>query len=75
MRKFPGRLPEEFDLVNWPRLMRAMEADDIMRIEEVREMQIRKKTKPSASDWKRIQQHDELYRAARGDSGTSLNQA
>ena len=57
--------------MNWPRLMRAVEADEVLRIEETRELQIKKKTKPSTEDWEKIQRHDELYRIARGNRGSS----
>lgn len=60
MQRFPGRTLEELDNINWPRLMRAVDAGEILRIEDVREAQIRKQVKPSAEDWRAIQHHDEL---------------
>lgn len=53
--------------MDWIRLMRAMDADEVMRIEELRELQIQKKAKPTRADWKKIQYHDELYRNRHGE--------
>ncbi len=60
MRLFPGKTLEELDGINWPRLMRAVNAGEVLRVEDVRESQIRHKTTPSHEDWAAILRHDEL---------------
>lgn len=66
LRKFPGRTLEELDAMDWPRFMRAMEADGVMRVEEARDAQIRDKVKPTPDTWKRIVEHDRLYKSSKG---------
>ncbi len=62
LQQFPGRTLEELDGINWPRLMRALAADDVGRIEQLRDLQRKKQAKPSQAEWMRIRQHDEWWR-------------
>ena len=61
LRRFPGRTLEELDGMNWPRLLRAFEAERIENIEERHKQYLSKQRKElSDSDWEAIQQHNEL---------------
>lgn len=60
MDLFPSRTLEELDEVDFPRLLRALEAKRIMRVETVRALQLAGKATPSPADWRAILLHDRL---------------
>mgnify|MGYP000948461881 FL=1 len=62
MRMFPGRTLEELDGMDFARLQRATEAGNIERIEELRRQSMKGKYKPSHDEYRRILEHDQLYR-------------
>jgi hypothetical protein len=62
MRLFPGRTLEELDTLDWVRLQRAVEAQNIEQVEQLRRSQIRGKYKPTADELLTFQAHDQLYR-------------
>lgn len=62
MRLFPGRTLEELDGLDWVRLQRAVEAQNIEQIEQLRRSQRTNKYKPTASEMLAFAAHDELYR-------------
>lgn len=63
LRKFPGRTLEELDLMNWPRYMRAMEAERIMQVEEKRLALLGGHIKTMTPDeWELIAENEELLR-------------
>jgi hypothetical protein len=66
LRKFPGRTLEELDAMNWPRYMRAMEAERIMQVEEKRLALLGGHIKSmSADEWELIAENEELLRRHR----------
>lgn len=60
MDLFPGRTLEELDGIDFPRLLRALEAKRIIRVESVRALQLAGKAKPSPAEWRAILLHDRL---------------
>ncbi|MBK8799600.1 MAG: hypothetical protein IPM07_26325 [Anaerolineales bacterium] len=66
LQRFPGKTLEDLDLVNWPRLMRAMAAGEAERIEQLIELQRTGKATPTQREWIAIAEHDRLWNAARG---------
>lgn len=62
LRLFPGKPLEEFDDLDWPRLMRALRVREIERLDEMRDLQQQGKYQPSAAEWRQILYLDELER-------------
>lgn len=63
LRKFPGRTLDELDQMDWPRFLRAMEAEAIIRVEEKRSAFFRGDVKTMSEDeWTMIVEHDELVK-------------
>lgn len=61
MRNFPGRTLDELDLMNWPRYLRAIEAQGIEAVEKQRIAQANgdiEKLDPET--WEAILYHDSL---------------
>jgi hypothetical protein len=61
LRRFPGRTLDEIDGMNWPRYLRALEAERIEQVEDRRALYLAKKLKSedlTPDDWTAIQQHD-----------------
>lgn len=62
MKRFPTRTLDELDRMDWPRYLRALEADRIEQVEDRRALYLAQKLKAedlTADDWERIQMHDE----------------
>lgn len=61
LQKFPGRTLEELDGMDWLRLQRALEVDDVVRVEERhRQYQAKELKKLTPREYARVQWHDEL---------------
>lgn len=60
MELFPGKTLEELDGIDFPRLLRALAAKRIGRIELLRALQMKGKAMPTGRDWKAIVLHDRL---------------
>lgn len=63
MKRFPGRTLEELDGVDWFRLMRALEVENIHAAEDARALLLQKKLKPDQIppvQWEMIREHDRL---------------
>ena len=68
LRKFAGRTLEELDQINWPRYMRAMEAERVMQVEERRLALLGGHIKNmSADDWELISENEEILKRARAN--------
>jgi hypothetical protein len=50
--------------------MRALAADEVERIEEIRSLQRTKKVKPSDAEWKQIQRHDAWWNQWKRENAT-----
>ena len=64
LERFPGKTLEELDLINWPRFMRAMEAQEFGDIEAKKAAMMKGLLKGSAvtrRDLARIKRNDTLY--------------
>lgn len=64
MQRFPGKTLEELEGLDWPRLMRAIDAGETLRIEDVRENKIRHNAKVTPEDWRAVIRHDDLVSEA-----------
>lgn len=63
LKRFPGKTLDELDTIDWPRHLRAWEAESIERLEERRRQQIAGEIPAdslSADEWERIKAHDAL---------------
>ena len=61
LRKFPSRTLDELDEMDWPRYLRAMQAEKIEAIEERRKLFMANKIQPdelTADEWEAIREHD-----------------
>ena len=62
LRRFPNRTLDELDRMDWPRYLRALEAEKIEAVEDRRALFLTKKIDADAmtpDDWQAIQKHDE----------------
>jgi hypothetical protein len=62
MRLFPGRTLEELDGLDWVRLQRAVEAQNIEQTEQLRRSHRQNKYKPTQDELETFAAHDALYR-------------
>lgn len=65
LERFPGKTLEELDNIDWPRFMRAMEAQEICDIESKKTALTKGLIKGSAvtrRDLSRMKRNDEIYR-------------
>ena len=60
MGMFPGKLPEELDAIDWPRLMRVLQVQEIERIEDAHNRFLAGKYQPTPDEWVRILRHNRL---------------
>ena len=64
LQRFPGRFLDEIDEgMDWFRLLRAVEAEHIERVEDRRDMHNKKQIKAkdiSQADWDSILEHDQI---------------
>ena len=63
MQRFPGKTLEELDAIDWPRLMRAIEVEQIVGIESKRKQFLDgdlKRKYLKAWELQRFEQHDDL---------------
>jgi hypothetical protein len=60
MRTFPGKPLEELDDVDWPRLMRVLQVQEMDRTEEAHDSFLAGKYQPKADEWRRILRHNRL---------------
>lgn len=63
LASFPGRTLDEIDGMDWPRYLRAREAQAIEAVEKTRAMQVSGKLKPddvAPETWEQIKRHDQL---------------
>lgn len=61
LQKFPGRTLEELDGIDWLRLQRAMEVEEVVRIEERNRQYHAKEIKRlTPREYARVRWHDEL---------------
>ena len=66
LQAFPGRTLDELDKMDWPRYLRAREAQSIEQVEKVRQMQMDGKLKAEdiqPETWESIKRHDQLLAA------------
>jgi len=62
LRRFPGRTLDELDRMDWPRYLRAIDAENIEAVEERRRLMLAGKIGKDGmtpDDWAAIRQHDE----------------
>ena len=67
LQAFPGRTLDELDGMDWPRYLRARQAQNMESVEKTRSMQIAGKLKADdiqPSTWEAIKRHDQLLAAA-----------
>ena len=70
LQAFPGRTLDELDGMNWPRYLRAREAQNMEAVEKTRQMQVTGKLKPediAAETWEAIKRHDYLLASVSSD--------
>lgn len=68
LQKFPGRTLEELDGIDWLRLQRAMEVEEVVRIEERnRQYHAKEIKRMSSREYERVRWHDELVAEWFGD--------
>ena len=60
LRMFPGRLLDELDAMDWPRLLRAMQVQEIERMEELHDLFLAGKYQPQPHEWQRILRNNRL---------------
>lgn len=60
LQRFPGKTLEELDGLDWARLMRAQQVRHIDQVEEVRELYLKGKYKPTPDEWASVLRHDRL---------------
>ena len=66
LEAFPGRTLDELDAMNWPRYLRAREAQNVESVEKARQLQISGKLKAEdlqPETWESIKRHDQLLAA------------
>jgi hypothetical protein len=62
LQRFPGKTLEELDGIDWGRLMRAQQVRHIDQVEEMRELYLKSKYKPTPDEWASVLRHDRLLR-------------
>ena len=68
LQKFPGRTLEELDSIDWLRLQRAMEVDDVVRVEERnRQYHAKELKKLTPREVARVHRHNLLLAEYFGD--------
>jgi hypothetical protein len=60
LQRFPGKTLAELDAIDWARYMRALHAQHIEQIEDVRTAYFQGKHKPTADEAKEMLRHDQL---------------
>ncbi len=60
LAQFPGKTLEELDGIDLPRWLRALQAKEVQRIEELRRLYLQDKYKPTVEEWRLIRRHDRL---------------
>ena len=60
LRMFPGKALEDLDGMDWPRLMRALQVQEIERMEELHDLFLAGKYKPQPHEWQRILRNNRL---------------
>lgn len=60
---------DELDGMDWGRLMRARAAAEMERIEDVRDLYLQDKHKPTPDEWRRILWHDRLWDGSTNQQG------
>lgn len=71
LSSFPGRTLDEIDAMDWPRYLRAREAQAIEAVERTRSLRVARKLNDddiAPETWEAIKRHDELVAEARPDS-------
>ena len=69
LRLFPSRTLEELDAINWPRLMQALQAREMERVENRLPDFFAGKWQPTAAEWRLIRRHDRLEAEEGADVG------
>jgi len=62
LRRFPGRFLHEIDGIDYPRHLRAWEAEAIHDLERRRDAHLAGKAELTPEEWQRILEHDTLLR-------------
>ena len=62
LQRFPGKTLEELDGIDWGRLMRAQQVRHIDQVEEMRELYLKGKYKPTPDEWAAVLRHDAILR-------------
>ena len=66
LQAFPGRTLDELDGMDWPRYLRARQAQNMEAVEKVRRMRLAKQIEDKdieSSTWEAIKRHDQLIAA------------
>lgn len=66
LKRFPGKLLEELDEMDWPRYWRALEA---MHVDEIEDMRINGGNDLSTEQWLDIKRHDAIWRKVMAQYG------